>query len=402
MNRVVDHRPPPAATDAPAPARRQFIRLVGGGAVLAAGGVLAGCSAAMPAAALQPWTDASRETDVRRFMLAHALLAPNPHNQQPWIADLREPGRIHLVCDGERLLPETDPHGRQILIGCGAFVELAVIAAAQRGLAVTIEWFPGGAPPAEALPKGTRVATLVLGEAGSARPDALFAQITRRHTRKTAYAVGKPLPGDLTRGWTATATAFGLRSGLVTDEASMAPIRKITREAYEIEAVTPRTWLESARLMRIGPDAIATHRDGISLNSPMVRTLYTVGLFDPMEVPQRGSSSLQRVMDRWVPFETCSGYLWLASSGNDRPAQVASGRAYARAHLQATAAGADMHPLSQALQEFAEMRSLREAVHRAVGLDPATTTLQMLARVGFATEPTGPSPRRELGTLLRT
>ena len=383
--------------------RRQFIRLAGGGAVLAATGGLVGCDGAMPDVAVQAWREAgATQADPRRFMLAHALLAPNPHNQQPWIADLREPGRIHLVCDGERLLPETDPHGRQILIGCGAFVELAVIAAAQRGLAVTIEWFPGGAPAAEALPKGTRVATLVLGEAGSARPDALFAQITRRHTRKTAYAVGKPLPGDLTRGWTATATAFGLRSGLVTDEASMAPIRKITREAYEIEAVTPRTWLESARLMRIGPDAIATHRDGISLNSPMVRTLYTVGLFDPMEVPQRGSSSLQRVMDRWVPFETCSGYLWLASSGNDRPAQVASGRAYARAHLQATAAGADMHPLSQALQEFAEMRSLREAVHRAVGLDPATTTLQMLARVGFATEPTGPSPRRELGTLLRT
>ena len=92
--------------------RRGFIRLVGGGAVLAAGGALAGCSAAMPAAAIRPWTAAAGQTDVRRFMLAHALLAPNPHNRQPWIADLREAGRIHLVCDGERLLPETDPHGR--------------------------------------------------------------------------------------------------------------------------------------------------------------------------------------------------------------------------------------------------------------------------------------------------
>jgi len=401
MNRLVDPRQPPATSDAAAPGRRQFIRLVGGGAVLAAGGALSGCSAAMPAAAIQPWTDAAGQTDTRRFMLAHALLAPNPHNRQPWIADLREAGRIHLVCDGERLLPETDPHGRQILIGCGAFVELAVIAAAQRGLGVTIEWFPGGAPAAQALPKGARVATLVLGEAGSAQPDALFAQITRRHTRKTAYAAGKPLPGDLTRGWTATATAFVLRSGLVADEASMAPIRKITREAYEIEAVTPRTWLESARLMRIGPSAIATHRDGISLNSPMVRALHTAGLFDPMEVPQRGSSSLQRVMDHWVPLESCSGYLWLASTGNDRPAQVAAGRAYVRAHLQATAAGADMHPLSQALQEFAEMRGPYEAIHRSLSLDPATTTLQMLARVGYATEATGPSPRRDLGTLLR-
>ena len=401
MSRLVEPRRPPTTTEARPASRRDFIRLVGGGAVLAAGGGLAGCNAALPAAALQPWTDASSQTDTRRFMLAHALLAPNPHNRQPWIADLRDPGRIHLVCDGDRLLPETDPQGRQILIGCGAFVELAVIAAAQRGLQVTIEWFPGGAPAAQALPKGTRVATLVLGEAGSAQPDVLFAQITRRHTRKTPYKVGKPLPDELTHAWKATAAAFGLRSGLVSGDAATLPIRRITREAYEVECVTPRTWLESARLMRIGPAAIASNRDGISLNSPMVRALYSVGLFDPMEVPRRGSSSLQRVMDRWTPFETGSGYLWLASDGNDRLIQTACGRAYVRAQLQATASGVDMHPLSQALQEFAEMHSLREAMHRTLGLAPAEITLQMLSRVGFATETTGPSPRRDLGSLLR-
>jgi hypothetical protein len=165
--------------------------------------------------------------------------------------------------------------------------------------------------------------------------------------------------------------------------------------------VTPATWLESARLMRIGPEAIATHRDGISLNSPMVRALHAIGLFDPMEVPQRGKSSLQRIMDRWAPFETGSGYLWLGSSGNDRATQVASGRAYVRMHLQATAAGADMHPLSQALQEFPEMRGPYAAIHRAVGLDPRTSTLQMLSRVGVAAAPDNPSPRRDLGTLIR-
>jgi hypothetical protein len=182
----------------------------------------------------------------------------------------------------------------------------------------------------------------------------------------------------------------------------MVPIRRITREAYEIEATTARTWLESARLMRIGPDAIATHRDGISLNSPMVRAVHTLGLFDPMEVPTRGSQALQRVMERWTPFETGSGYLWMASSGNARAAQVAAGRAYARAHLQATAAGVEMHPLSQALQEFAEMRGPREAVHQALGVETGRETLQMLSRVGFAIEPGGPSPRRDLNTMLRT
>jgi hypothetical protein len=382
--------------------RRSFIRLVGGGAVLAATGSLTGCSAELPEVALQPWRNPDRESDIRRFMLAHALLAPNPHNLQPWIADLREAGRIHLNCDGERLLPETDPFGRQILIGCGAFLELAVIAAAQRGVSAKVELFPNGAPADRELPKGSRVATLVLGEPGSAPADPLFAQIVRRHTRKSAYANDRALPETLLRSWDEMATRFGLRSGVATGAAAMDPIRRITREAYEIEATTARTWLESARVMRIGPGAIAANPDGISLNSPMVRALHTVGLFDPMEVPVKGSSSLQRVMDRWVPFETASGFLWLASPDNTRVTQVASGRAYVRAHLLATAAGVDMHPLSQALQEFPEMRGPREALHQTLGLTTAGQTLQMLSRVGFATEARGPSPRRSLDALIRT
>lgn len=388
----------PAALD-----RRQFIRLAGGGAVLAAVGGLAGCSSAMPDAAVQAWRDAgAAQTDPRRFMLAHALLAPNPHNRQPWIADLREPGKIHLVCDGERLLPETDPFGRQILIGCGAFIELAVIAATQRGLGVQVDLFPEGPPAANALPAGTRVATLRLGADGSAKPDPLFAQIPRRHTRKTAYDATRALPQALAGTWEATARSLGLQAGVVTGEAAMAPIRKIAREAYEIEATTARTWLESARLMRIGPDAIAQHRDGISLNSPMVRMVHTVGLFDPMKVPTPGSSDLKRVMDRWFPFETGSGYLWLTSADNHRSTQVNAGRAYVRQHLQATAADVDMHPLSQALQEFAEMRGPFAAVHKLLGVEPGRGAVQMLARVGFSNQPSGPSPRRDLGSLVRT
>lgn len=382
--------------------RRSFIRILGGGAVLAAAAPLSGCSSEFPDAAVQPWRSPDRETDIRRFMLAHALLAPNPHNRQPWIADLREPGRIHLICDGDRLLPETDPFGRQILIGCGAFIELAVIAAAQRGISVKVDLFPGGPPADQELPKGSRVTTLVLGDRGSAQADPLFAQISRRHTRKTAYAIDRALPEALVRSWGETAASFGLRSGVATGVAAMDPIRRITREAYEIETITARTWLESARLMRIGPAAIAANPDGISLNSPMVRALHTVGLFDPMEVPARGSKTLERVMERWVPFETASGFLWLASPDNSRSTQVASGRAYVRAHLLATAADVDMHPLSQALQEFTEMRAQRVAIHKTLGLDASGATLQMLSRVGFATESRGPSPRRSLGSMLLT
>ncbi len=398
MNKLT---PTGGTPSAPRP-RRAFLGLVGGGAVMAAGLGTAGCASGIPDVAVQPWRAATAETELRRFMLAHALLAPNPHNRQPWIADLREPGRIHLLCDGERLLPETDPFGRQILIGCGAFIELAVIAAAERGHAVTVTPFPQGAPGLRSLPAGTVVATLTPGPAGSAARDPLYAAITRRHTAKTAYAVDRPLPGALASAWLETARRHGLQAGTVTAPEPLAALRRITREAQEIEATTPAAWLESARLMRIGPGAIAEHRDGISMSSPMIRMLHATGLFDPMDVPQRGQTSLQRVMDHWTPSETGSGFVWLASTGNARPQQLEAGRAYVRQHLLATAAGVDMHPLSQALQEFDAMRGPYAAVHRALGVDPAQGTVQMLARVGYATAPAGPAPRRQLVGLLRT
>jgi len=391
----------PAATTTAAPQRRAFIRLLGGGAVLAAAGGAAGCSATLPDAALQPWRSAAGEADARRYMLAHALLAPNPHNRQPWLADLREPGRIHLVCDGERLLPETDPFGRQILIGCGAFIELAVLAAAQRGLAVAVTPFPQGAPAAQGLPAGVRVATLQLGAPGSAAPDALFEAIGRRHTAKSAYADARAMPAALASAWSDTARALGLRSALVTEPAAVARLRGIARRAYEVESTTPATWLESARLMRIGPQAIATHRDGISLNSPMVRLLHGVGLFDPLEVPKPGQASLQRVMERWTPFDTGSGFAWLAGPDNSRATQLACGRAFVRQQLQATAVGVSMHPLSQALQEFAAMRPSFEALHAALGQDAGRAPVQMFSRVGYALQPATPSPRRALDGLLR-
>lgn len=381
--------------------RRRFIALVGGGTVFAAL-PLAGCASAYPEVATQAWRVAGAETDLRRYMLAHALLAPNPHNRQPWIADLSQPGRIGLICDGERLLPETDPHGRQILVGCGAFIELALIAAAERGVAVDVQLFPDGAPAPDALPRGTRVATLQLRGADSARPDPLFAQIPNRHTNKNAYAADRALPVQLTAQWTQTAKGFGLVSGVVAEAGGMDRLRSITREAYEIENLTPRTWLESAHLMRIGPAEIARHRDGISLNGAMPRLLHTVGLFDPLEVPTPGSANLKRVMGRWGAFESGSGYLWLASPGNSRQVQVDAGRAYIRLHLQATAAGLEMHPLSQALQEFPEVKGPYNAVHQALALDPQRHTVQMLARTGFALEAAQPSPRRGLQAMLRT
>jgi hypothetical protein len=379
--------------------RRRAIGLVGGGVVFAGTG-LAGCSSSYPQASVQAWQGPADDTEVRRFMLAHALLAPNPHNRQPWLADLRREGEITLVCDRDRLLPQTDPFGRQVLIGCGAFIELAVIAAAERGHRVQVQPFPEGEPGANRLPGGQAVARLVLSRDAATPRDPLFAQIRRRHTNKGAYDNARQVPATLWQTLSAVSRGFGLLAGEVVDAASIEQVRQITRAAFETEMTTPRTWLESAHLLRIGPREIQQHRDGISIMGTMPRLASSLGLFDRFEVPVRGSSNHARAMERWLPQETCSGYHWIATRGNGRRAQLDSGRAYVRAHLQASAAGVDMHPLSQALQEFDEVRPQYEALHRSLGFDSAQTTVQMLARVGYGIAAAPPTPRRELAQIF--
>ncbi len=384
--------------------RRSFIRLVGGGVVMAgAAASLQGCaSSSYPAVAVQPWQPADLKLEIRRWMLAHALLAPNPHNRQPWIADLKRDGEISLICDGERLLPETDPFGRQILVGCGAFIELAVLAAAERGYSVSVDTFPAGEPALTQLPKGAIVAKLTIKQDASVKPDPLFAFILKRHTNKAAYDMQRPLSDA---NWTLLTSSsslanVGLRAGFVNDSATMQKMVAITRESYEIELTTVNTHLESMRLLRIGPDEISKHRDGISVNGLMPRVLTAAGMFDRMALIKKGDSNYGRMMERWQPFETGSGYLWLASNGNTRKQQVAAGRAYVRSHLTATSLGIDMHPLSQALQEFKEVQKPYVDMHKLLGFDPASTTLQMLARVGYGVKPADASPRRDIQTMV--
>lgn len=384
--------------------RRQFMYLVGGGIVLAASSVPK--AGLYPSKAVAAWEPISGESEIRRWVLAHGLLAPNPHNRQPWIADLRSEGEIALICDGERLLPETDPFGRQILIGCGAFLELAALAAAERGYVMSISLFPNGEPLLTELPKGAIIARMKFSKSAVAQPDPLFAFIRSRHTNKGTFDSNKKISPEQSKALTLSAGSFSPRgavlNGVMEDASKMLKMREITRQSYEIELTTARTYLESAKLLRVGASEIEQHRDGISITDRVPRVMNALGMFNRYQVPVKGNSAYRQTMDRWLPFETGSGYLWMATAGNTRKQQVECGRAYVRTHLLATSLKIDMHPLSQALQEFMEVKAQNQAMYSLLELDPSKVTLQMLARIGYGTKPTEGSPRRDLdrGMLL--
>src|SRR5947209_3454491 len=127
--------------------RRSFLLAAAGSGIVAAAGVSAFALTRTPASTVRPWEDAGLlRGDPRLFVVEHALLAPNPHNRQPWIVELRGTDAMTLWCDPDRRLPETDPFDRQIVIGLGAFIELASIAASALGARLDVAPFPEGEP----------------------------------------------------------------------------------------------------------------------------------------------------------------------------------------------------------------------------------------------------------------
>ena len=377
--------------------RRAFVRLVGGGIVLAAGASATGCSGGIPAEAVAAWQGPGPEPDLRRWILSYAILAPHSHNLQSWLVDLRSEGEIVLRCDLQRLLPETDPFSRQIMMSHGTFIELLDLAARERGQRAEITLFPEGAFGPERI-DARPVARVRLVPDATIAKDPLFAQILLRHTNRNAYDLARPVPATAWQAMADSVRPHDLRFGFVgADKPEMlAQQRAIASEAWKIELTTPRAMLESFKVLRVGAREIAEHRDGLSLTDPMVVVMTRLGLFDRSHAPAPDSmATTGQIEDFAQKIASTPAFLWMVSQGNDRATQVNAGRAYARVQLAATAQGLAMQPLQQALQEYPEQARPYAEIHRLLGAERPAQTVQMWARVGFA-EPVGPAPRRGL------
>lgn len=244
--------------------RRRFLKIMGSTAIIAAAGAGGFAVTRTPTDAVAPWKRAGgpEYAEPRMRALSYAVLAPNPHNRQPWQVDLSEPDVATLYCDLDRLLPETDPFERQIVIGLGCFLELARMAAAEDGRALTVEPFPDGAPDQNL---DTRpIARMRLGAAGSATPDPLFAQVLVRRSLKEPFDTSKPV-SESSLSAIAAVVPENVKVAFTTDPTRREELRELSWAAHKLEVLTHRTNMESVDLMRIGKAEINANPDGIDI-----------------------------------------------------------------------------------------------------------------------------------------
>lgn len=361
--------------------RRKTLALLGGGVVVAAAGSAGTFLATRtPEKALQPWQAAGGYDDPRLFALSYALLAPNPHNRQPWLVELNGTEAIILHRDTARDLPHTDPHNRQIFIGLGCFLELLSVAASLRGYTADFDLFPDGT-------EGP-VAHITLTPGAEADP--LAGQILHRRSCKEPFEK-EPVPEDLIRQLTQYGQVY-------TDPANVQLLKDITWDAWLTEANTPRTMKESVDLMRFGKKEINANPDGIDLGGPFLESLMLAGLLSREDQLNPDSTGFKEGVKIYREMlHATPAYIALTSARNTRTDQIEAGRRWLRLNLETTRLGLALHPVSQALQEFEEMAPHYAAAHEM--LAKPGETVQMLGRLGFGPE-TPRSPRWPLETRM--
>jgi hypothetical protein len=346
--------------------RRKTLALIGGGVVLAAAGAAgAFLGTRTPKSALAPWDAAGGYEDVRMHALSFAILAPNPHNRQPWVAELSGTDTVRIFRDPARNLPETDPFNRQLTIGMGCFLELMAFAAAERGFGVTLSLFPEGEQGPVAVARFRE---------NAAKPDPLFAHVLNRRSSKEPYS-DKPIPADALSGF----------AQLVTAPEQVQQLRALTWEAWMVEAMTPRTMKESVDLMRFGKSEIEANPDGIDLGGPFLESLMLAGLLKREDQLDPNSAGFQQGVAIYKEMlAKTPAYAYLTSVTNTRADQIAAGQQWLRLNLAAASLGLSLHPVSQALQEYAEMALLHKRAHEL--LAAPGETVQMLGRIGYGPE----------------
>lgn len=371
--------------------RRTFLSVGGALIAISAAGVGGFALTRAPEKAREPWRRAGESFgDWRLDALSYAILAPNPHNMQPWRARLDGADGLTIDADLSRLLPQTDPHNRQIVIGFGAFLELFAQAAAMKGVAVDIEPFPDGEPQPtlDARP----IARIRRAER-PANADPLFAETISRRTNRAPFEK-RPVPEGALEAIVA-ASSPGVDAAFWNGSDEAAAIRALAREAWEIEWSLDRTRRESINVTRIGKAEINAAPNGLALSGAAIDAIAAAGLLTREKMDVAGEAAYDQSLQFYNrAIDSAAAFISATTASNTRADQLQAGAAWLRMHQAATREGLAFHPLSQALQEFPEMAAPYARAHQMLARTPGAS-VQMLARVGHAKAPP-PAPREPL------
>jgi nitroreductase len=346
--------------------------------------------------AYAPWATWQDQEGLQALVGA-AILAPNPHNTQPWLFRLA-PGRIDLFADPSRNIGAIDPYKREKYVGLGAALENLLLAAQANGYASRVTLLPAG-------PHSTHAARVGLAPTRPQTSD-LYRQIARRHTNRYPYRQGKAIPAAalaamaaLGSAETANARVFWFTGA--TQRAQIGELLVSATEAIIADADQSRSDYD---WFRQSWDEIQRQRDGITVDAAGLSDL-TAALAKLLPAQSRTATDeawLDATRDRQAKTAAAYGILAVHDATDNRQ-RLEGGRLLERIHLWITGHGLALQHMNQ-LTERAD-RELELAIKPRFGdalgeLLPSGWQALTTVRIGYPTHTPHKSPRRPLEAVI--
>jgi hypothetical protein len=297
--------------------------------------------------------------------------APSIHNTQPWLFTQLPDGSMELSADTDRTLPATDPHGRELVISCGA---------ALATLTLGMRWL-GNQPLVHLLPDPANSNLLARVCWGPAyRPNNLdldmFAGVLDRHTHRGPFE-DRPVPTPLLVQLRRLARHAHCRADVIHGVRSIGTVTRLTRLAQRAQRKQDKVRAELTQWLRPPGD---TRRDGIHTTTSVSADHYGLGRLAPRLPARAKGAAIDAGGVAWPPVT-----MLLTTDRDDPHAWLHAGEALQRILVYAACHGISASLHTQPL----ELPAIRAEVAALV----AGTHPQMLMQLGY-TNSVSQSPRR--------
>lgn len=332
------------------------------------------------------WTTALEEYPIGgttqqllKGLIQYGITAPSSHNTQPWRFRLR-PDLLELRIDQRRLLPVSDPAGRELRIACGAAIGNMEIAARHFGHELMVDLIPN--PVDRDLLARLRIGPVI---EPTERDHHLFEALPHRHTVRRPFEA-TPLPWGLMADLQETAAEWGAWLEFVDDQQDRHELAELITKADRQQLHDPEFRQELGQWIRPSrghsADGMPGHAFGLnavaSAIAPMVVRTFDIG---------NGRAAHHQAL------VTGSPALVVLGTAQDRQlAWLEAGRALARVLLVATHHGVRASYLNQPI----EVALLRNQVRGLLSHDGHP---QLIMRLGYGPEGK-PTPRRPVEDVL--
>jgi nitroreductase len=331
---------------------------------------------AAAAALRRPLDSRLRGRDALTELVRAATLAANSHNTQAWRFAVGE-ATITVLPDFSRRTPVVDPDDHHLSASLGAAVENIVQAAPVFGLVAT--------PRFDAQGDGRVVIDL---HGGDTVTSAMAAAIVTRQCSRALYD-GRAVAADAQRALAAAGNGEGVKLLLLTDRPAIDAVAELIIDGNSRQLNDPafmaelKHWLRFsyAKALRTGDGLFSAASGNPPLPAPVGRMLF--------DVVMSADSENRKCRDQ---IASSAGLAVFVSARDDRAHWLASGRAYQRFALQASALGIRHAFLNQAVEVAPVRRRLAEQL--APGARP-----DLIVRFGYGPQ-MPPSLRRPVMEVL--